>query len=225
MEALEQVKARFARVIPIVSECTAATDTRFGCAHELMREMARICDHRVISTIAGAEPIGPQKLLDLLKQDIAEASPQELIGIPCGQMELYATSYADMDEHIAPESYAEVGRYIFPTFKRTLVFLKEKGYAFVMEKENLKQYDYSVTYNAEEMDVTDPEQKEELAQSLIREWECPAWLETEAGVSVKVALNSTESAGESLNGIEFAVLKAKEPEFIKKIVETGEEEE
>lgn len=165
-----------------------------------------------------------QKLLDLLKQDIAEASPQELIGIPCGQMELYATSYADMDEHIAPESYAEVGRYIFPTFKRTLVFLKEKGYAFVMEKENLKQYDYSVTYNAEEMDVTDPEQKEELAQSLIRELECPAWLETEAGVSVKVALNSTESAGESLNGIEFAVLKAKEPEFIKKIVETGEEE-
>ena len=146
-----------------------------------------------------------QKMLDLLKQDIAEASPQELIGIPCGQMELYATSYADMDEHIAPESYAEVGRYIFPTFKRTLVFLKEKGYAFVMEKENLKQYDYSVTYNAEEMDVTDPEQKEELAQSLIRELECPAWLETEAGVSVKVALNSTESAGESLNGIEFAV--------------------
>ena len=33
------------------------------------------------------------------------------------------------------------------------------------------------------------------------------------------------AAGESLNGIEFAVLKAKEPEFIKKIVETGEEEE
>lgn len=65
----------------------------------------------------------------------------------------------------------------------------------------------------------------EVAQSLIRELECPAWLETEAGVSVKVALNSTESAGESLNGIEFAVLKAKEPEFIKKIVETGEEEE
>ena len=29
----------------------------------------------------------------------------------------------------------------------------------------------------------------------------------------------------ALNGIEFAVLKAKEPEFIKKIVETGEEEE
>ena len=66
MEALEQVKDRFAHVIPIVSEYTAAADTRFGDAHDLMREMMRICDHRVISTVKAAEPIGPQKLLDLL---------------------------------------------------------------------------------------------------------------------------------------------------------------
>ena len=66
VEALEQVKARFARVVPIVSETVAATDTRFGAAHDLMREMERICDHRVIATVKGAEPIGPQKLLDLL---------------------------------------------------------------------------------------------------------------------------------------------------------------
>lgn len=66
MGALEQVKARFAQVVPIVSECTAGTDTRFGAAHDLMREMERICDHRVISSIKEAEPIGPKKLLDLL---------------------------------------------------------------------------------------------------------------------------------------------------------------
>ena len=66
MEALEQVKARFERVVPIVSQVVADTDTRFGKAHDLMREMERICDHRVITTIKGAEPIGPQKLLDLL---------------------------------------------------------------------------------------------------------------------------------------------------------------
>lgn len=66
MEALEQVKARFARVVPIVSEVAADTDTRFGLAHDLMREMERICDRRVISDVKGAEPIGPQKLLDLL---------------------------------------------------------------------------------------------------------------------------------------------------------------
>ena len=66
MEALEQVKARFAKVVPIVSQAVADTDTRFGRAHDLMREMERICDCRVISTIQAAEPIGPKKLLDLL---------------------------------------------------------------------------------------------------------------------------------------------------------------
>ena len=66
MAALEQVRARWRNLVPIVSECTAATDTRFGKAHDLMREMERICDRRVISSIAAAEPIGPKKLLDLL---------------------------------------------------------------------------------------------------------------------------------------------------------------
>ena len=66
MAALEQVRARWQNVIPIVSQCTAETDTRFGRAHDLMREMERICDHRVIASVKAAEPIGPQRLLDLL---------------------------------------------------------------------------------------------------------------------------------------------------------------
>lgn len=66
MAALEQVRSRWQNVIPIVSECTAETDTRFGKAHDLMREMERICDHRVIASMKAAEPIGPQHLLDLL---------------------------------------------------------------------------------------------------------------------------------------------------------------
>lgn len=82
MEALEQVKARFRTVIPIVSECTAATDTRFGPAHELMREMERICDRRVISSIREAEPIGPKKLLDLLI--IAPCTGNTLGKLACG---------------------------------------------------------------------------------------------------------------------------------------------
>lgn len=66
IDALEKVAGRYSEVIPIVSETVAATDTRFGAAHDFMREMERICDRRVISTIAAAEPIGPQKLLDVL---------------------------------------------------------------------------------------------------------------------------------------------------------------
>ena len=82
MEALEQVKARFERVVPIVSQVVADTDTRFGKAHDLMREMERICDHRVITTIKGAEPIGPQKLLDLLI--IAPCTGNTLGKLACG---------------------------------------------------------------------------------------------------------------------------------------------
>ena len=66
MTALEQVKAAFGDVTPIASETTVATDTRFGPAHEFLREMERICDKRVISTIVTAEPIGPKKMLDVL---------------------------------------------------------------------------------------------------------------------------------------------------------------
>ena len=66
MRALEQVKARFGDVTPIVSEAAAANDTRFGPAHEFMREMERICDKRVIDSLVKAEPIGPKKLLDVL---------------------------------------------------------------------------------------------------------------------------------------------------------------
>ena len=66
LEALEKVAAEFQHVIPIVSETTANFDTRFGNAHDLMREMSRICDHRVLSSIPEVEPFGPRGLLDLL---------------------------------------------------------------------------------------------------------------------------------------------------------------
>lgn len=66
MAALEQVAGQYDWVQPIVSENSAATDTRFGNAHDFMREMERICDRRVIDSIRAAEPIGPKKLLDVL---------------------------------------------------------------------------------------------------------------------------------------------------------------
>lgn len=66
LDALEQTAAQLGPVTPIVSETVASTDTRFGAAHDFMREMERICGRRVIDTVAGAEPIGPKGLLDAL---------------------------------------------------------------------------------------------------------------------------------------------------------------
>lgn len=64
--ALERVKAEFGDIVPIVSERSAELDTRFGNAHDFLREIERICDKRVIATVQAAEPIGPGKLLDVL---------------------------------------------------------------------------------------------------------------------------------------------------------------
>ncbi|MCQ4863715.1 dipicolinate synthase subunit B [Pseudoflavonifractor phocaeensis] len=66
MTALEEVKRRYSDVTPIISEKSAATDTRFGAAHDFMKEMQRICDKRPIDSIKAAEPIGPKKLLDVM---------------------------------------------------------------------------------------------------------------------------------------------------------------
>ena len=66
MPALERAQAKYGDVTPIISEKSADTDTRFGAAHDFMREMERICDKRVIDSIKKAEPIGPKKTLDVL---------------------------------------------------------------------------------------------------------------------------------------------------------------
>lgn len=82
MAALERVQARYGDVTPIVSERSADTDTRFGSAHDFMREMERICDRRVVDTIQKAEPIGPQRLLDVLV--VCPCTGNTLAKLACG---------------------------------------------------------------------------------------------------------------------------------------------
>jgi len=67
LEALEELTRIYENVIPIASDISVKTDTRFGKAKDLIAEMEQLCGGRpVISSIQAAEPIGPQKLLDLL---------------------------------------------------------------------------------------------------------------------------------------------------------------
>lgn len=54
------------RVLPIMSETSCATDTRFGNAAEFMLQLETITGNPVIHSIKAAEPIGPKKLLDAL---------------------------------------------------------------------------------------------------------------------------------------------------------------
>ena len=65
LEDLEKLAKEY-DITPIMSSGAAFTDTRFGKAEDLRRRITEICGKEPITTIAGAEPIGPQALLDVL---------------------------------------------------------------------------------------------------------------------------------------------------------------
>ena len=66
LQALEQVTGAYDTVIPILSEISAATDTRFGAAQALIARVRELTGQEIISTVRQAEPIGPKALLDVL---------------------------------------------------------------------------------------------------------------------------------------------------------------
>ncbi len=55
-----------ANVIPIISEITSCTDTRFGTAADFKKKLVEITKNEIIDSVVTAEPIGPKKLLDIL---------------------------------------------------------------------------------------------------------------------------------------------------------------
>lgn len=54
------------KVIPIMSQISYTTDTRFGKAVDFINEIEDITKEKIIYTIKDAEPIGPKMLLDAL---------------------------------------------------------------------------------------------------------------------------------------------------------------
>ena len=66
LDVLERLKTQYPNIIPILSEASYTTDTRFGAAADFRTRIEAICGHEILHTIAQAEPIGPKKLLDCL---------------------------------------------------------------------------------------------------------------------------------------------------------------
>lgn len=65
-EQMKKLVELGADVQPLMSYNASSTDTRFGTAQENIKKAETICGKRVISDIAGAEPIGPKKLADIV---------------------------------------------------------------------------------------------------------------------------------------------------------------
>lgn len=64
--ALEKLTSTGASIVPIMSEISYNTDTRFGKAEEFRKKIEHITGSGIINTVKGAEPIGPKGILDLL---------------------------------------------------------------------------------------------------------------------------------------------------------------
>ena len=66
LRALEEVTKLYETMIPIVSEISAFTDTRFGTSEDLMDRLEELTGREVLCDIPSVEPIGPKALLDVL---------------------------------------------------------------------------------------------------------------------------------------------------------------
>jgi dipicolinate synthase subunit B len=62
---MEELQEKY-RIIPILSERVAATDTRFFHHNEVFERVRTLCGTDPILTITDAEPLGPKEMLDLL---------------------------------------------------------------------------------------------------------------------------------------------------------------
>ncbi|MDO4539683.1 MAG: dipicolinate synthase subunit B [Syntrophomonadaceae bacterium] len=63
---LQRLRDEGAELVPILSYTVSATDNRFYPVAELKDALRRISGTEIITTITGAEPIGPRKLLDIV---------------------------------------------------------------------------------------------------------------------------------------------------------------
>lgn len=66
VETLKHILKLGYEVQPIMSECAYGTDTKFGKAEDLRREVTELCGKEIIHTIVGAEPLGPNISLEAL---------------------------------------------------------------------------------------------------------------------------------------------------------------
>ena len=64
--ALRAVKEQYETVIPIMSETSFHTDSRFGPAEKFITQIEQICGQKIRKSIPEVEPFGPKKLLDAL---------------------------------------------------------------------------------------------------------------------------------------------------------------
>lgn len=65
-EQAEILKNSGAELIPIMSENASEISTRFGNSDDNVKKLEIICERKIITSIADAEPIGPKNMTDIM---------------------------------------------------------------------------------------------------------------------------------------------------------------
>ena len=66
VQMLARLKESGFDILPIMSEITASTNTRFGKAADFMWQIEDICGRKIVRTVPDAEPLGPSIPLEAL---------------------------------------------------------------------------------------------------------------------------------------------------------------
>ena len=136
-----ELLAREHALIPIFSEASFAIDSRFGTAAEHFETVQKICGREPIHTIAGAEPIGPKKMLDVLV--IAPCTGNTLAKL--------AHSIADTPVTMAAKSHLRNGRpVVVAVSTNDALAASAKNLGLLLDKKNV----YFVPFRQD-----DPERK------------------------------------------------------------------
>ena len=66
LDAFETLDQELYELVPIMSQASFETDSRFGPAAQFRERLETLCGREIVHTIKEAEPFGPKKLLDAL---------------------------------------------------------------------------------------------------------------------------------------------------------------
>ena len=99
LKALEALTEIYETVIPIVSEISAFTDTRFGRSEDLLERLEDLTGNDVLLDIPSVEPIGPKGLLDVLV--IAPATGNTIAKLAAGIADTSVTMAAKPSSLVA----------------------------------------------------------------------------------------------------------------------------
>lgn len=170
-----------------------------------------------------------EELLENLKKDIKDVDAKTFTGLPCGLLyynyeSLPSTAHPDrMTPGKAPKISCSGSVYLYPEFRSTVAFLKEKGYYLFEGIENLERADVHYTKENKEDETLeivtvryeDKKQVEELKKAIIPEFLTPDWAEKE-DLQVEITYieeDDTYGSYPAYGGI-GNILKDKVPDFI-----------